>query len=68
MTAFIMHRRKGEVWLKPYEGPADLVGVSVSRVDDPETDRGYIAMNPDNIEDLWYVARAYYEKNYEVAV
>lgn len=51
--------------LRPYVKGENLSGVSVSEEDDPETDMGMVACNPDNEDDQWYVARAYFEKNYE---
>ena len=38
---------------------------SVSKEDDPETDHGMVARNPSNHADQWYVARAYFEANFE---
>ena len=65
MTTFKTYRKKGTVQLRLYIKGEDLTGISVSEVDDPETDMGMIARNPDNPSDQWYVARAYFEKHYE---
>jgi hypothetical protein len=37
----------------------------VSANDDPATDNGMIARNPENHADQWYVARAYFKENFE---
>lgn len=50
--------------MRPYVKGEDLTLISVSRTDDPETDLGMIARNPENHEDVWYVARAYFEDNF----
>lgn len=56
--------RRGVVEMRPYVPGESLEGISVSDVDDPNNDRGMIARNPDNPNDQWYVAWAYFEKNY----
>lgn len=53
--------------MRPYVKGEDLSGVSVSKEDNPETDMGMIARNPKNHEDKWYVARKYFEDNFEEA-
>lgn len=49
----------------------DLTKVSISEPDkqlDHETfEQGYIARNPKNHEDLWYVAKKYFDENLEPA-
>jgi hypothetical protein len=50
----------------PYRGkPSELEGVSVNKEDTPEVG-GMIAYNPDNIKDRWYVAKKFFEENYEL--
>lgn len=51
--------------MRPYVLGEDLTNISVSSVDDPENDGGMIARNPQNHEDQWYVARKYFEDNFE---
>lgn len=53
--------------MRDYVKGEDLTGISVSDQDDPETDMGMIARNPDNHDDQWYVARAFADKNYAPA-
>ncbi|HRH47621.1 MAG TPA: hypothetical protein PLP23_02645 [Panacibacter sp.] len=61
------YKRKGLSEMRPYEKDEDLSGVSVSEQDDPENDMGMIARNPKNHADQWYVARKYFEDNFEEA-
>lgn len=61
------YKRKGLSEMRPYIKGEDLTGVSVSKEDNPETDMGMIARNPKNHEDKWYVARKYFEDNFEEA-
>lgn len=65
MSDWQRYRRKGVVELRRYVYNEPLYGVSVSAADDPLTDRGYIARNPENHADQWYVARAFFENHYE---
>ncbi len=59
------YKRKGVAQMRPYIKGEDLSKVSVSAVDNPETDMGMIARNPVNHDDQWYVARKYFEDNFE---
>jgi hypothetical protein len=52
--------------MRPYIKGEDLSKISVSPTDNPETDMGMIARNPDNHYDQWYVARKYFEENLEL--
>lgn len=61
------YKRKGLSEMRPYIKGEDLAGVSVSKEDSPETDMGMIARNPKNHEDQWYVAKKYFEDNFEEA-
>jgi len=61
------YRRKGVAEMRPYCPGEDLTGISVSDVDDPPESGGMIARNPRNHADLWYVARQYFEDNFEAA-
>ena len=51
--------------MRPYIMGEDLTGVSVSEQDTPEIG-GMIAINPRNHADKWYVAKKFFEDNYEV--
>jgi hypothetical protein len=61
------YKRKGVSEMRPYVPGEDLDGISVNKEDDPITDLGMIARNPNNHDDQWYVAKAWFEKNYEEA-
>lgn len=61
------YKRKGLSEMRPYVKGEDLTKISVSDVDDPESDMGMVARNPKNHEDQWYVARKYFEDNLEPA-
>jgi hypothetical protein len=60
------YRKKNVQPMRPYVLGEDLSGVSVSAEDTPEVG-GMIAVNPENGDDRWYVAKAFYDKNYEEA-
>lgn len=59
------YRRKGVAEIRPYEPGEDLGGISVNKEDTPELG-GMIARNPDNHADQWYIAKAYFEKHFEL--
>jgi hypothetical protein len=70
---FKKHKRKGALSeLRQVIFGEDLIGVSIS---DPDKKlmqeqpnvfaQGYIARNPDNHNDMWYVSKEYYDKNLE---
>jgi hypothetical protein len=61
-----LYRRKGLSSMRPYIPGEDLTGITVSKEDIPELG-GMIARNPDNSADQWYVAKAWFAKNYELA-
>lgn len=67
MSEWQLYQRKGLSQMRPYVPGEDLSAVSVSATDDPPSDLGMIARNPDNHADQWYVARAYFDKNLEPA-
>lgn len=53
--------------MRPYVSGEDLTLISVSEIDDPESDMGMVARNPMNHADQWYVARQYFEDNFTEA-
>jgi hypothetical protein len=63
---FKEYRKKGTQLMRPYIPGETLSGVSVSTEDTPEAG-GMIAINRDNPKDQWYVAKGFFEKNYEPA-
>lgn len=65
-TRFRPYRKKATQMMRPYVPGEDLSGVSVNEQDTPELG-GMIAVNADNPLDQWYVAKGFFEKNYEEA-
>ncbi|MEW8522541.1 MAG: hypothetical protein AB2552_05760 [Candidatus Thiodiazotropha endolucinida] len=65
MSEFKHYRKKGVQPMRPYVPGEDLTGISVSDEDTPE-EGGMIAMNPDNPDDQWYVAKDFFEAKYEL--
>ena len=59
------YQKKARQPMRPYIPGEDLTNVSVNKEDTPEVG-GMIAFNPDNPEDRWYVAKRYFEENYEL--
>ena len=51
--------------MRPYVKGEDLSNVSVSTDDDPETDLGLIARDPNNHSDQWYINQKFFRDNYE---
>ena len=65
---FKKYRRVNVSEMRPYVKGECLGKISVSGVDDPPNDMGMIARNPKNHEDQWYVARQYFEDNFEEVI
>ena len=62
---FKEHRRKVDTgWLRPYEPGEDLAGISLGEVDVGDLDGGYIAINPENEADRWFVHRDYFASHF----
>lgn len=64
VDVFKQFRKKGLAEMRPYIPGEDLTGISVNKEDTPE-EGGMIARNQDNHEDQWYVAKSFFQKNYE---
>ena len=62
---FRRYRRTNIAEMRPYVPGEDLTNISVSSVDDPESDMGMVARNPMNHNDQWYVDSKYFEDNFE---
>jgi len=67
LTGFKKHSRKEVSLLRPYIPGEDLTGIGISIKDIPSLG-GMIAVNPKNIKDQWYVAKADFEENFEEEV
>lgn len=60
------YRKKGTQGMRPYVEGQSMEGISVSAGDTLEVG-GMIAVNKDNPKDQWYVAKDFFNKNYELA-
>ena len=65
MSEYKQYRRTNIAEMRHYVRGEDTAGISVSKEDDPLRDMGMIARNPKNHNDRWYVARKYFEENFE---
>jgi len=71
MSGFKQYKRKGLSEMIPFKEfiGQDMSNVSVSDQDkllsNEEFEQGYIARNPKNHDDLWYVAKKYFDDNLE---
>lgn len=71
MNKFKKYRRKGTALIIPfkdYKGQMDYLSVSEPdrNLSNEEFALGYIAMNPNNYNDMWYVSKKYFDANYEL--
>jgi hypothetical protein len=67
MNDMKLYRKKTTQQMRPYIEGETLDGVSVSPEDTPEVG-GMVAVNKDNPKDQWYVAKKFFEDNYEEVV
>lgn len=63
MSKYKMYRKKDLQPMRPYVPGEDLTGVSISDGDTPELG-GMIAVNRNDPNDKWYVAKEFFEDNY----
>jgi len=70
MSGFKHYKRKGLSEMRPYVLGESLDGISISDADKklPTLEGGYIARNPQNHDDKWYVSKEYHEANLEEAL
>jgi hypothetical protein len=64
---FQTYRRTTLAELRPYEPGEDLSGVTINPADEAAgspREGDMIARNPANREDMWLVAKAYFEQNF----
>lgn len=62
---FKEYRKRHAQMLRPYIPGEDMSGIRVSGVDTLELG-GMVAVNSDNEQDKWYVAKEYFEAEYEL--
>ena len=62
-----LYRKKGTTPMRPYVPGEDMTGVSVSEEDQPPREGGFIAHDPNNQADRWYINPEYHLANYEPA-
>jgi len=73
MLEFKQYKRKGLSEMIPFKEfiGEDMSTISVSAQDkllsNEEFEQGYIARNPKNHADMWYVAKKYFDDNLEPA-
>ena len=65
MNEWKKYRRTNIAEMRPYIFKEDQKYMSISGVDSPDYDMGMVARNPKNHKDQWYVARKYFEDNFE---
>lgn len=58
------YRKKNLQEMRPYIPGEDLTGIAVNKEDIPKLG-GMIARNSKNYEDKWYIAKKFFEDNYE---
>ena len=61
---FKLYRKKGLQPMRPYVVGEDVGKFSVNTEDTPE-EGGMVAQNLHNPKDQWYVAKKFFNKNYE---
>ena len=61
------YRKVGVQPMRPYIPGEDMTGISVAEVDTPELG-GMIAVSATNNKDRWYVAKDFFELNYEEVI
>ena len=56
------------IFYKDYFGQMDYVSVSEAdrNLSNEEFALGYIARNPNNYNDMWYVSKKYFDANFEI--
>ena len=64
MDPWKKYRRTGIAIMRPYIPGEDLSGISVSDADTPK-EGDMISINPNNSDDQWLVAEAYFVENFE---
>jgi len=61
---FKAYKKNAVQYMRPYEKDESMEGISVAIGDKPEVG-GMIAINQKDATDKWYVAKKFFEDNYE---
>lgn len=64
VNKFKNYRKVNVQPMRPYILGEDMTGISVNKEDTPEVG-GMIAVNVNNSEDRWYIAKNFFAENYE---
>jgi hypothetical protein len=62
-----LYKKTGRILARPYEVGEDMNGISVSIRDHGHLAGGWIACDPDNPSDRWFINAEFFEKNYRSA-
>lgn len=54
--------------IRPYVKGEDLTGISITEGINPEKDKCYIARDPNNHEDQWYITKKFFKENFAEVV
>lgn len=54
--------------IRPYVKGEDLTGISITEGINPEKDKGYVARDPNNHEDQWYITKKFFKENFAEVV
>lgn len=65
LSKYSAYRKVGHQLMRPYIEGESMEGISVAVPDTPEKG-GMIAVNPKDTRDSWYVAKTFFEDNYEL--
>ena len=65
LSKYKTYRKVGEQLMRPYVSNEDMKNISIAITDTPEVGR-MIAINPKDVKDSWYVAKTFFEDNYEL--
>ena len=64
MSEFKLYRKQGLQPMRPYVEGEDMSDISVAACDTPEVG-GMVAVSSADQSDRWYVAKKFFEDNYE---
>lgn len=65
MSGFKEYRRTGTAQPRRYEWGEDLTHVRISQGIDPTVTSGWIARNPKDYQDQWFITEEYFQDNFD---